>query len=441
MKIKILVTLLAIPLISYGIEIDENIAIELALENNLTLERQRIAEGNAILDNKSSYNVLYPKLQTTTAISTFNSDKVASGTRLMNEMDPTSVVMYEVDISETNLSPGFEASMILTPALINGIKLLNKNAELESLKTVNEEKSVIKNTKNAFYTLLLLEEQIEVYEANYKALQNRYSQIEKNFSAGYVDELTLLEVEVALRTLEPQIEKLKQAYKISIMNFNMILGEPLDTPLTLVGDINSRSRGVETEELSYLVENSGDLKVTKKSIDLLDEQIKLHKNSSFLPVLGLSYSMQTALNDPFNSDSWDKDNFADDMGSFTLFLSMDIGALLPNSSQRVEQKKLENNKRAAELGLKELEKGLNLQLTKHMDNLENSISLQKSLQKALDLAKKKLELTTKAYNQGNKELLEVETAQNEVRKAELELLSEEYNYLVSIFEIEELTGE
>ncbi len=119
---------------------------------------------------------------------------------------------------------------------------------------------------------------------------------------------------------------------------------------------------------------------------------------------------------------------------------MDFASFLPNSKDRTELKKLKNSLQILELGEKELLDGIDLQLTQKLQDLNNSIELQESLESTVVLARKRVDLTYKAYNAGNKELLEVESAENELRTAELELLNEKYNYLITIFDIEYITN-
>lgn len=416
--------------------INEDLAVDLALENNLSLKKQQINQLNAELDRDVSYNAFYPDIKTNTAISHTNSVK----TQYPYIEQINGHMAFEPD--PYNLAMGFEASIYLTPAIVDGIKLLNSNADLESIKTVKQEHEIVRDVKKSFYTLLLLKEQISLYQFNHDELEKRYLQLKKNFENGYVDELQVLEVQVALENFKPQLNNLQQLYLISLANFKFSIGLEKDMPVDIEGDIEITNGTYEKEKLLNKAFSSGyDMAILNQNIKLLDQQIKLKKSSGFLPVLGFSYSMSTALNDPFNMDKWDVNNFQDDMGSFSVFLSMDLDAYLPNSKERNELKKLENNKKIALIGKKELKDGLDLQLTEKLQSLNNSLQLQDSLKSTVELAQKRVNLTRIAYNQGSKEILEVESAENELRKAQLELLNEKYNYLISVFDIEYIIGE
>ncbi|MBN2619426.1 MAG: TolC family protein [Spirochaetales bacterium] len=411
---------------SEAIKIDEKMAIEMALENSLSLKKQRLTEKSALIDKETSYSALYPKVSVNSAIVNKNTASTTSVTTPMGTMD--------VEIPPTNLSLGFESSLVLTPAIFDGIKLLNINAELEGINSLKKEDEVIRDIKKSFYSLLLLEEQVKLYQYNYNELEKRYIQSKENYKMGYIDELTLLEVQVSLENFKPGLNNLRELYEISIKNFQNSIGT--EENIELIGDINTKPNSYNDLKIFDLLDKNLDIKSIDQNISLLETQISLKKHSSFFPVLGVTYSMSTALNDPFERDNWDINNYVDDMGSFTLFLSMSLDPLLPNSKERIEIEKLNNSIEIAELGKKELIQGLDLALLQQIQIMENSIELQKSLNDTVKLANKRLELTKTAYSQGSKELLEVESAENELRKAQLELLSEKYNYLAATFDIE-----
>ncbi len=429
----IFLIMLSIPLFSETVIIDEFKAVSLGLENSLSLQQQKITELNAKIDKKTSYNAFYPDIKLNTGVNHKNTGPTMT---IYPGGIPTTI-----DIPPTNFSIGFESSLYLTPAILDGIKLLNGNAELESIKTEKKESEIIRDIKKSFYTLLLLEEQITLFEYNYDSLEKRFNQMQQNYNNGYIDELQLLEVQVALENFRPQLNNLYQLYDLSVKNFKNSLGIDFQTEIILTGsiEIGDDIYGQELLETG-VINNSKDLAILEQSLTLLNNQVTLKKHTAFFPVVGLSFSMSTALNDPFNSDTWEMDNFVDDMGSFTLFVSAGLDPFFPNSKERMEIQKLENSKKSTLLGKKELLEGLELGLTQKLQVLNNSLELQESLKSTVKLAQKRVDLTQISYNLGNKELLEIESAENELRKAQLELLSEKYNYLAASFDIEYMIG-
>lgn len=436
---KILTILLmgiSISLFSEPLIVDEKRAVELALLNNLDLKKQELSRESALLDKKSSYNAFYPKVGVNGAIAHSNTDPkpIIAFNPLKGQHD-----IYVMD--PTNLALSMDASLYLTPAIIDGIKLLNSNYYLEEIKTEKQKQSVIRDIKKSFYTLVVLKEQIKLLEYNYDELERRYNQVKKNYESGYVDELTLLEVQVALENFKPQLTNLNELYNISLKNFKNSIG--VDQAIEVIID-----GSIEVDNITYIKDDllekalteGHDMAILNKNIQLLDQQLSLKKSTAFFPVLGFSYSMKTGLNDPSNNDIFDPDNYSDDQGNFNIFLSMNLTPLLPNSKERVEIEKLKNSREIALLGKSQLSDGLDLQLTQKIQTLDNSLKLQESLKRTVSLAQKRLNLTKEAYKLGSKELLEVEKAENELRKAQLELLREKHNYLSAIFDIEFIIG-
>lgn len=434
--IILILLLLSVQLFSEIVTITEETAIELAVKSNIDLQKQNIEEQSALIEKKSSYNIFYPKSVVSGAIS--RSNTTSSQTVYVSSND--SHVTYTPD--NTNLALKFESGLYLTPSMIDSIKLLNSFHSLEALESQQKEDQVIRDVKKSFYTLILLKEQIKLYSFFQDELEKRYLQVKKNYDNGYVDELQVLEVQVALENLKPEINNLTELYSISIKNFKNQIGLDQRTEIELSGVIEIKDTDyLEKELLPVALANGYDMKILNQNIEIIDEQLELKKHSTYYPVLGVSYSMSTALNDPFNSDNWSTDNYLDDMGSFNLSLSMDFAPLLPNSREITEMKKLKNSKKIALLSKKQLTDGIDLMLNEKVQSLNNSLELQDSLNYTVALAQKRLELTRVAFNQGTKEALEVETAENELRKAQLELLNEKYNYLISIFDIEFIIGE
>ncbi len=82
-----------------------------------------------------------------------------------------------------------------------------------------------------------------------------------------------------------------------------------------------------------------------------------------------------------------------------------------------------------------------LQLTNHIATINNSVSIQKGLELTVSLAEKSLNKVHQAYKAGTAQLLEVENAQNEYKKARLELLKEKFNYTNTMLDIDSIISE
>ncbi len=143
-------------------------------------------------------------------------------------------------------------------------------------------------------------------------------------------------------------------------------------------------------------------------------------------------------NDPFEEDLFDTDLYSDDSGSFSVTMLYSFDSLLPNSSARMEIEKVKRSIKISRLQGESLLDGLKLQVTNYVSILNNSIKIQEGLELTVLLAEKSLGKVQQAYAAGTAQLLEVESAENEYKKARLELLKEKFNYNSNLLKLESI---
>lgn len=385
-------------------------AINLAKENNIELKRAVLQLNGVRKDRDTAYNVFFPKISGYTTISRSN-------------IDPGE------PFSNINLSLGYEATFNFTPALFNAITLLKKNYELGEINYNQAVAYLEKDVKEIFYNILLLEEQNKLLENNLTTMKSRYNLTKLNYNAGLVSELELLKVQVSYENFKPELNNFKNMYNTTLISFKNMLGLNLDQNIVLSGEINPEIIILTVDEAFIMaINNNSDLKKIYKSSDFLEAQKKTKFSQNFLPVIALSYSSATNLNDPFGNNRLKVDNFSDDSGKFSFSLLYSFNALFPNSSERIELEKISRSISDIELQSESLINGLRLQITNYISTLNNSMNIQEGLKLTVLLAEKSLGKIEQSYSAGTSTLLEVENAQNEYKKARLELLKEKFNY-------------
>lgn len=402
--------------------IDIDTSISMAKENNIDLKRAELTLDGKRRAKATAYNVFYPSV---------------SGFLILNRSNTE-----PAQGSDTNFLLGYEASLNFTPALFNAITLLKKDYEMGVITYEQAEKKIEKTVKELFYNLIILNEQISLLEDNLKNIKSRYDLTKLNYDAGLVSELELLKVQVSYQNFIPELNNLKNLYNSSTMNFKTILGIDLNKTIELSGQIDPEIKKITFEEAYDLaVMNNDQLKMVYKSSELLNAQKKTVFSQGFLPLLTAKYSSSTLLNDPFGSDRFDTDNFLDDMGELSVSMFYSFDSLFPNSAERLSLEEIDRSITDADLQGKALLDGLKLQITNLIATLNNSLEIQEGLELTVLLAKKSLDSTEQAYKSGTSKLLEVESAQNEYKKARLELLTEKYKYINSLLELEDICGE
>lgn len=400
-------------LFSFTINAQETITLDravlLAKENNIDLKRAALTLGELKRDKDTAYNVFFPTLEGYTYLTHSNTD-------------PT-------DYSGTNLTLQYEATWSFTPALFDAITLLKKNYELGEISYTQAVISLEKEVKDLFYYIILLEEQIKLYEDNINTVKSRYELTLLNYEAGLVSELELLKVQVSYENFKPELNYIQNLYDTTTMSFKHILGIELSSNIVIKGVIDPMIFDLSVDEAYDLaIKNNSSINKIVKSIELYNAQKRTNFSQNFLPVIGLSYTGEFLLNDPFNNNIWSIDDYADDSGYAYIYLYYEFSALFPNSSERIALEKIDNSISDTLMQKEVVLDNLKLQITNYILTLNNSLKVQDGLKLTVTLAERNLKMVEDSYSAGTSKLIEVESAQNEYKKARLELLKEKFNY-------------
>lgn len=398
-----------------ALKVDLDTAISMARSNNIDLKIATLELAGKRRDKNTAYNVFYPTVGGLTQYSRAN-------------IEPNPMVG-----AQENFSYGYEAEFTFTPALFNAITLLKKDYELGEITYEQAVNKMETSVKDVFYNIIVLREQASLLEDNLKTIESRYNLTKLNYDAGLVSELELLKVKVNLENFKPELSNVRNSYSATVMNFKNILGIDLEQEIDIVGEINPEIKEITVDEAYEMaLRNNMDLKKVYKSEEFFKAQKTAKFSQNFLPVITASYGNSYNVGDPWN-ESWSD---LDDQGSFKLKMMYSFDALFPNSKQRMEIEAIERS--ITDIGYQRsaLLDGIRLQITNHINSLNNSLKIQKGLELTVDLAKKTLEKIQEAYKAGTADLLEVENQENEYKKARLELLREKYNYNSTLIKLE-----
>lgn len=402
--------------------IDINTAVTLAKKNNIDLKRAALSLEGKRRDKVTAYNVFYPEID-------------GSATFAKSNLEPDPVDGYTA--SDTNLILGYSASFNFTPALFNAITLLKRDYQLGEISYEKVHKSIETNIKEIFYNLILIKEQISLLEDNLSNIENRYDQMKTNYNAGIVSELELLKVQVSYENFKPELNSINNTYNSILLNFKTLLGIDLDQEVFINGVIEPEINTLTVADaIDLALLNNSDLKSINKYTQFFDAQKKSTFSRDFLPLINISYSQSRILNDPFGDNRFKEDNFFDDTGKLSVSILYSLHSLFPNSSARMEQRKIEQSIKDTELQGEALIDGLKLQITNYISVLNNSIKIQEGLKFTVLLAEKSLGQVKQAYDAGTAKLIDVESAENEYKKSRLELLKEKFNYTHNLLNLE-----
>ncbi len=428
-------------------------AVTLGLQNNYNLKVKTIETAQKSREQRDAWNVLIPDISASATLSRSNVAASGSGVAVLgtnNPFDSSSfsaddglydyIFMqgYEYEADPWTLVGKISAQLALSPAMVNGAKQLDLDYRNSMLEYNSAELSTRQSIKRNFYNLLLLQEQISVLEKNIQTTENRLESMQLMYSYGYITELDLLNTRSGLSSMGPSLSKMEDAYQQLLMAFKMDLGLDLSIPLELSGTVEVVPENLYADKLiqSFLTGRI-DLQQLSVNYEMLENSKSAVFNQSYLPALVLGYSYSPYISDPFASESWDNEDMYGDNGAFSVTLSIPVDEWLPHSASA-------NKIKASEDALNQLEyqkelayTAAEMEIRSLVRTLNTSRKNMEVLTESIELNQKNYDMSREAYEKGELQLLELESSENSLLQAELDLLSEKYSYISNFLSLEQ----
>ena len=121
---------------------------------------------------------------------------------------------------------------------------------------------VRKGVINAYGSVLLSQELVDIFEKNKTNLEKNLFETRKIFENGLEEEESVEQLEITLLDVETELNNAKRSRSIAKQMFNLALGIDVETPTILTDDLNS-------------------LAEQNVSLALLDESLKIEENVDF----------------------------------------------------------------------------------------------------------------------------------------------------------------
>ena len=428
-KIVILALALAVAgtggLTAQALDLTVDEAVSLALDHNLTL-RAEVLQLDARQRTKDlAWNAFLPKTGVTTSLSRLN----------QGQTSPLGGELPNYSIASASIS----AQLTISLALFDGIRHTTLDWQAGVIESETARQKLIRDTKKAYYQLLLLKQNIAIYEAQLETARKRYEREKKSFEAGQGSEFTMLSAQLAWENLKPGLEDVHIAESVALLGFKQLLGVDRAKELSLRSPPEFRAAPMNADAMVALaVARNGDLAKIRKTVEIQRNLRRGKFNLAYLPVLGFSFTADpTFRKDPFG-DPWFRDPAADwkqNSGMVSVFLSLSLDSFLPFSSTAVELANMDDAIAQLEIGLQTATQGKEVQVTSLVLQVEKSRRTLANLELNVALATRALGMAEKGYEAGSYELLQVEGADNKLREARFNVLCEKFTYLSGLFDL------
>jgi outer membrane protein TolC len=430
-------------------------AVELALKNNLSLESSRTSLETRGRASQYSWNQFIPNLTIAGILSRENeaSETAISraipgtGTPITVEgisgvMGPTFFVSDPIAVSQWHIVGSIQASMNISAAMFENMKRLRLDYEGGLLSYEKAKAQLERDVRKAYHNMLLLQENIALLRLSAENVDRQVQMAQANYNAGLAPELTYLQARVARENMRPTMDQAENGLKLSMAQFAMYLGLDYDTPFELV-PISENTDFIPfdiSEMISKASSGKPDIQELRQTILML-QSARRAQLYALAPTLSLSWNSNSAfIKDP-GKDPWfdSKDDWMKS-GSFSITFGLRLHSLIPFSTDFQAIRNLDDQIKTANIGLAQMVNGTEIEIYNTVLALERTrISAQAQAQ-TVSLAEQSYSLTEQAYRAGLQDYFQVQSAEQSLMQARVQMLEQHFNYLNGLIDLEYSIG-
>jgi len=426
-------------------------ALEIALANNTQIQQALLSIEDADQQVRTAWSEVLPEV-------TGNANYTRNLEVPVNFLPE---VVFNPEGDPNNLIPvafgtdnNWTGGVTVSQTLFNGrafvgvsTSQLFKTARAESLRVTAQQ--IVTRTRQAYYGVLIAKEQVRLQQAQIDRIKKNLDDAKAQLEEGFVDEYAVLQLEVQLSNIEPQLTQARYAVDDARRNLLNIMGLPVKLPLEVEGKlstydiqnttadelVNSAIKRVDTitpirlqaDSLLFqkALEYRGDLRVLDVQQKLQQKQIKANR-SRYFPSLTASYNLQ------YNASQAGSPVFFGTDDSRARSQAVMINFRLPifdgfRRDANIQRSKIQL--RQLKLQEYQAEQNARQEITTAEEDIREVYETAAARQKAIDQAQRGFERALLRYRNGLGSQQEVTDAQLQLRQAEINYAQMVFNYL------------
>ncbi|MDR0539677.1 MAG: TolC family protein [Spirochaetaceae bacterium] len=414
-----------------------NEAVRSAVENNLSLQSERVTVTGKKRVSDLSWNQFLP---TVSASGSFG------GGILPTESKQANIVIETSEAMQLGIG-GQIGWQGLNIALFEGLRKLKKDYEAGAITLSKAQIQLERDIRKAYYNILLMQEQIELLRQSYRNAQRQEDSARANYRAGLAPELQVMQAQVQRENLKPQMDQAENGLRLQKASFALNIGIPFEEDFDLEPlSLSPNFIPLDAAELiSRAKNNKPDINELKAQLSALRSSRNALKYQLWTPSLSLSWGLNLSKThaaispDPTSASGWQYPDPAL-KDTFSVGLTWSLNGLLPFTTQYENLHSLNDNIRKMDIGLAQAERGAEIEIYTTLSSLEQARVSTEAGRYSVQLAERSYRLTSEAYQAGLQTLIEVQTAELQLRQARLNLVQQQVNFLSGIIDLEYTTG-
>jgi outer membrane protein TolC len=324
-------------------------------------------------------------------------------------------------------SAGFTATMpIISAPLWKSLQISAYDVELSIEKARSSRIEMTDQVKRAFYSVLLAQDALNVFNHAYDNAVFNYNEIERKYRQGLLAEYDLIRANVNVKNAEPNVYEAENSLILAHWQLKALLGLDLESNVECMGSLSDFEDGLVGDYLKTdltLYENS-DL----KQIDIQHQQLRKTKQmqiAQYYPSLGLQFNYQwMSMNNDFKFKDYKWDPYS------VVGLSLTI-PIFSGGKRYADVKKTQVTINQLVDRRLDVERKLNVASKQYNDQMATCIKQYQAASAGAEQAMKSYDITMKRYETGEGTMLDINDAQLSLTQAQLNMNQSIYNYLVA----------
>jgi outer membrane protein len=285
---------------------------------------------------------------------------------------------------------------------------------------------VRKGVINAYGSVLLSKELVEIFELNKINLEKNIFETRAFYENGFTEEESVEQLEITLINLETQLKNSKRTLIIAQQMFNLAIGIDVESEVDMLDNLDSLTQeniSLEFLEENINIEDNIDYKIASNFTEQRILELKLEKSYS-IPNLAAFVNYGTQANsDGFNFFSNDQKWYQ----SSLLGVSMNIPILSSGlRSARTQQARIALEQ--AETNLTEAYQRILLEINTAKNNYRFAIEIYNNNKKNLDLSERVEQKNEIKFSEGLSTSFDLRTAQ-------IQLYTAQQNYFEAMLRV------
>jgi len=415
-------------------------AVQIALQNNYTLNASRKAASASSWGVKRAYTEFLPSVNFSLAYTRLDNATLDRANAFYNYVDKNRNAFPEEltrNVRRAAWPNSFGPSLSVTqPIFAGGALMANLNqSQANDLRAQaglqNTEQETVLNVQQAYFGVLKANDLLTVARDYLQTTEEHLNSARKKVEAGLRSRTEILRWEVQKATAESQLIQAENRLAIAKTTLNQVLGTDLSAEYALipVDDVPVNVPATLTEQTALALQKHPGLRVAEADVEVANAQTKVAR-SNFVPKVNLAYNYSWEANDTFAFDSYKQWSLGI-VATFPIFNSFRDYAGYQQARQTKQQ--MENLR-------EDYKRALALQVKQASLSLEAAQKRVTITDKAKAEAEENFRIMKNSYDVGLASNLDYLDAQNANNQARWNFIDARYDYLLAKSELARAMG-